>query len=146
MRPATARCARKVVIACKRERARRLHTVTPAELAQLAKTDPSVLVVDDDMRRALPARLACPQRRPILHLPTHWPWSKAWLALWHNTPSDTAHHCGLPLAEQESQPAAHSLVRSSSSRPNRASSPGTIQAKADACGRPGACRTRPQFA
>ena len=28
---------------------------------------------------------ARPQRRPILHLPTHWPWSKAWLALWHNT-------------------------------------------------------------
>jgi len=32
----------------------------------------------------VPARLARPQRRPILHLPTHWPWSKAWLALWHN--------------------------------------------------------------
>jgi hypothetical protein len=31
------------------------------------------------------ARLARPQHRPILHLPTHWPWSKAWLALWHNT-------------------------------------------------------------
>ena len=25
----------------------------------------------------VPARLARPQRRPILHLPTHWPWSKA---------------------------------------------------------------------
>jgi hypothetical protein len=33
----------------------------------------------------VPARLARPQHRPILHLPTHWPWSKAWLALWHNT-------------------------------------------------------------
>jgi hypothetical protein len=33
----------------------------------------------------IPARLARPQRRPVLHLPTHWPWSKAWLALWHNT-------------------------------------------------------------
>ena len=33
----------------------------------------------------VPARLARPQRRPILHLPTHWPWSRAWLALWHNT-------------------------------------------------------------
>ena len=33
----------------------------------------------------IPARLVRPQRRPILHLPTHWPWSKAWLALWHNT-------------------------------------------------------------
>jgi len=33
----------------------------------------------------IPARLARPQRRPVLHLPTHWPWSKGWLALWHNT-------------------------------------------------------------
>ena len=33
----------------------------------------------------VPARLARPQHRPILHLPTHWPWSKYWLALWHNT-------------------------------------------------------------
>jgi hypothetical protein len=31
------------------------------------------------------ARLARPQHRPILHLPTHWPWSKNWLALWRNT-------------------------------------------------------------
>jgi Transposase DDE domain group 1 len=31
------------------------------------------------------ARLARPQHRPILHLPTHWPWSKTWLALWRNT-------------------------------------------------------------
>ena len=33
----------------------------------------------------IPARLARPQRRPILHLPTHWPWSKSWLTLWRNT-------------------------------------------------------------
>jgi hypothetical protein len=33
----------------------------------------------------IPARLARPQRRPILHLPTHWPWSTHWLRLWHNT-------------------------------------------------------------
>lgn len=32
----------------------------------------------------IPARLARPQRRPVLHLPTHWPWTNAWLALWHN--------------------------------------------------------------
>jgi hypothetical protein len=32
-----------------------------------------------------PARLARPQRRPILHLPTHWPWTQAWTTLWHNT-------------------------------------------------------------
>jgi hypothetical protein len=33
----------------------------------------------------VPARLTRPQRRPILHLPTHWPWSKHWLTLWHST-------------------------------------------------------------
>jgi hypothetical protein len=33
----------------------------------------------------VPGRLARPQRRPILHLPTHWPWSKQWLALWRST-------------------------------------------------------------
>ena len=33
----------------------------------------------------VPARLARPQRKPILHLPSHWPWAHAWLALWHNT-------------------------------------------------------------
>jgi hypothetical protein len=32
----------------------------------------------------IPARLARPQHRPVLHLPTHWPWSRHWLALWHN--------------------------------------------------------------
>jgi Transposase DDE domain group 1 len=33
----------------------------------------------------VPARLARPQHRPILHLPARWPWSKSWLMLWHNT-------------------------------------------------------------
>jgi hypothetical protein len=33
----------------------------------------------------IPARLARPQRRPILHLPSHWPWIDHWLALWRNT-------------------------------------------------------------
>lgn len=33
----------------------------------------------------IPARLARPQRQPILHLPRHWPWSSGWLALWHNS-------------------------------------------------------------
>jgi hypothetical protein len=47
-----------VVIACKRERARRLHTVTPTELAELAKTDPTLLVVNpDDMARAFASAL-----------------------------------------------------------------------------------------
>lgn len=30
----------------------------------------------------VPARLARPQRRTVLHLPEHWPWVKAWLTLW----------------------------------------------------------------
>lgn len=48
------RFARKVIIACKRERARRLHTIPPAQLSELAQSDPTVLIVnDDDMRRAL---------------------------------------------------------------------------------------------
>ncbi len=33
----------------------------------------------------IPARLARPQRRPVLHLPSHWPWAQAWTTLWHNT-------------------------------------------------------------
>lgn len=33
----------------------------------------------------IPARLARPQRRPVLHLPSHWPWTDAWLMLWDNT-------------------------------------------------------------
>jgi hypothetical protein len=34
---------------------------------------------------AIRARLARPQRKTILHLPSHWPWVTAWLHLWHNT-------------------------------------------------------------
>lgn len=34
---------------------------------------------------AVPARLARPQRRPILHLPTHWPYASHWSQLWRNT-------------------------------------------------------------
>jgi hypothetical protein len=30
----------------------------------------------------IPARLARPQRRPVLHLPAHWPRADDWLALW----------------------------------------------------------------
>jgi hypothetical protein len=32
----------------------------------------------------IPARLARPARKPLLHLPTRWPWAPAWLALWNN--------------------------------------------------------------
>ena len=30
----------------------------------------------------VPARLARPQRRPIMHLPKHWPWAATWTRLW----------------------------------------------------------------
>ena len=30
----------------------------------------------------VPARLARPQRQPVLHLPAHWPRAQAWLTLW----------------------------------------------------------------
>lgn len=33
----------------------------------------------------IPARLARPQRRAVLHLPAHWPWEQAWLTLWRST-------------------------------------------------------------
>jgi hypothetical protein len=31
----------------------------------------------------VPARFARPQRRPVLHLPTHWPRADAWLGFWN---------------------------------------------------------------
>ncbi len=34
---------------------------------------------------AVPARFARPQRRPVLHLPAHWPWAAAWRRLWAAT-------------------------------------------------------------
>lgn len=39
------------------------------------------------LRRQLinvPARLVRPQRRPVLRLPTHWPYGQAWLNLWNS--------------------------------------------------------------
>jgi type VII secretion ATPase EccA len=50
------RYARKVTVACRRERARRLHKLAPRpqDLEQLVRTDPSVLEVSvEDMQRAL---------------------------------------------------------------------------------------------
>jgi DDE family transposase len=33
---------------------------------------------------AVPARLARPQRRTVLHLPAHWPWAIQWTTLWRS--------------------------------------------------------------
>jgi Transposase DDE domain group 1 len=32
---------------------------------------------------AVPARLARPQHRRVLHLPAHWPWATPWTSLWN---------------------------------------------------------------
>jgi hypothetical protein len=32
----------------------------------------------------VPARLARPGRKPVLHLPRRWPWAPAWLRLWNH--------------------------------------------------------------
>ena len=40
----------------------------------------------------IPARLARPQRRTVLHLPRHWPWAESWLALWRNIIGSSQHH------------------------------------------------------
>jgi Transposase DDE domain group 1 len=32
----------------------------------------------------IPARFAAPARKPLLHLPVHWPWQAGWKTLWHN--------------------------------------------------------------
>jgi len=39
----------------------------------------------------IPARIARPQGRPVLHLPAHWPWAKPWLTLFDRVLGD-----GLP--------------------------------------------------
>ena len=46
---------------------------------------PSTRIDAAPPHRQRPGPTGPPQHRPILHLPTHWPWSKHWLALWHNT-------------------------------------------------------------
>ena len=33
----------------------------------------------------VPARFAAPARKPMLHLPAHWPWQIGWKTLWNNT-------------------------------------------------------------
>ncbi|PND54101.1 transposase [Mycobacterium sp. ENV421] len=33
----------------------------------------------------VPARFAAPARKPMLHLPAHWPWQTGWKTLWDNT-------------------------------------------------------------
>ena len=48
------------------------------------------------------ARLARPQRRPMLHLPTHWPWVEPWLRLWHTTIGYSP-----PIIAQPVNPARH---------------------------------------
>jgi hypothetical protein len=43
----------------------------------------------------IPARIARPQRRRVLHLPAHWPWAEQWNTLWHKV---FGHDTSPPLA------------------------------------------------
>ena len=54
-------------------------TLAGAAARRHARGHPAAQIVN------IPARLARPQRRPVLHLPSHWPWQNAWLQLWRNT-------------------------------------------------------------
>lgn len=38
----------------------------------------------------IPARLARPQRKPVLYLPAHWPWAQPWNQLWTNVANGPA--------------------------------------------------------
>ena len=51
----------------------------------------------------IPARLARPQRRPVLHLPSHWPWQAPGLRC-GTTPSDTARHYWTDLTTRRPGP------------------------------------------
>ena len=77
----------------------------------------------------VPARIAQPQRRPVLHLPAHWPWAEAWLTLWDRVLGD-----GLP-------PPVASLNPSTRPAPPRPEDPDTWKRWADQ--RPQPARTRP---
>ena len=49
-------------------------------------TGPLAVARGATLRRQIvnvPARLARPQRRQVLHLPQHWPWAQRWLAIWN---------------------------------------------------------------
>jgi hypothetical protein len=54
-------------------------------LAPRTRNHQSIPARGSTLRRQIinvPARLARPQRRPVLHLPTHWPWGDRWLRTW----------------------------------------------------------------
>ena len=55
----------------------------------------------------VPARFAAPARKPMLHLPAHWPWQTGWKTLWDNVIGYTHH------------PATSRLNRAASPRPPR---------------------------
>jgi hypothetical protein len=53
--------------------------------AATLSTDQLAVARGATLRRQIinvPARLAHPQRRRVLHLPQHWPWAQRWLAIW----------------------------------------------------------------
>lgn len=57
---------------------------------------------------AIPARLTRPQRRPVLHLPAHWPWTQHCTALWHTVFSPAT---GPPAAQARPETTVEKLGR-----------------------------------
>ena len=54
-------------------------------LAPRTHSDMPVPARGSTLRRQIinvPAWLARPQRRPVIHLPAHWPWAERWLRIW----------------------------------------------------------------
>jgi hypothetical protein len=56
---------------------RNSHLTDPSYAKSSAEPAPS------NGQRLPDAVLARPQRRPVLHLPAHWPWPTKWLAIWN---------------------------------------------------------------
>src|ERR671910_1200979 len=59
------------------------------------------------LRRQLitvPARLARPARAPVLHLPSRWPWSPAWLRLWNHTTGHSPPVAACPQSRRHTGP------------------------------------------
>jgi len=77
----------------------------------------------------VPARLARPQRRPILHLPEHWPWAQRWRRSGtacsdpppgHRSPPDPstsrAGTTGEPIVEELDRPAVQACLAPAQTR------------------------------
>ena len=69
----------------------------------------------------VPARLARPQRRPVLHLPTHWPWSKACSAVGQHHRIQSATVCDTLTTRRKARPERTGKAGQTSGNPTPAS-------------------------